>query len=377
MKRIVHKKLIILVLCIFNFTFIYGCTKDKETIKIGILGTMSGINSDLSVSGRRGIEIAVDEVNSSKGLLGKEVELVIKDDENDFTRAIQMEKEFINENIPVVIGPYTSGMIVSSMDYLKDKNILFLGPTISADNLSGKDDNFIRFIASTKEQAVVLTETAKKNNHKKFAVIYDVGNRGYNDALYNNFISLLEKNGGQVIFVKGFNSNNNESFSNLTKDIISSKAEALFIIANADNNAAITQQLRKTGSNIQIYSPLWSNTAELIKKGGSAVENMLIVGGIDPDDSSEKYLRFKKAYLEKYGENPTFSSVYSYETAKALFETVEKGKSLDPSTIKNSIIKTSNFKGLQKDFKIDNFGDNTREYMIFRIENGELRKVNK
>ena len=148
-----------------------SCSKNKDPIKIGVLGTMSDINSDLSVSGRRGIELATYEFNQAGGLNGRKIELVVKDDKNDVNVALNMEREFIEENIPVVIGPYTSGMIVNSMDYLKDKEILFLGPTISADSMAGIDDNFIRFIATTNEQAVALTDMAKKNNNKNFAII--------------------------------------------------------------------------------------------------------------------------------------------------------------------------------------------------------------
>ncbi|KOA20416.1 leucine-, isoleucine-, valine-, threonine-, and alanine-binding protein precursor [Clostridium homopropionicum DSM 5847] len=375
MKTNKVKHILLWTMLISNFVYFNGCIKKSETIKIGVLGTMSGINSDLSVSGRRGVELAADEINKAGGINGRKVQLIVKDDKNDLKVALQMNKEFIDENVGVVIGPYTSGMIVNSIDYLRDKEILFLGPTISADSLSEKDDNFIRFIASTKEQAVVLTEMAKKNKNKKFAVIYDKENKGFNETLYNNFKDLLEKNSGQVIFTKGFSSNKDLNFSRIAKEIADSKADAVFIIANADNNATITQQIRKIECNIQIYSPLWSNTSDLITKGGSSVDGMYIVGAIDLNSKSKDFVDFKKSYLDKYGESPTFSSVYSYETSMALFEAIKMGPDFKPSTIKDNIIKIKNFKGLEGNYKIDKYGDNTRKYMIFRIEKGELRKV--
>lgn len=375
MKTNKIKDIFIWTIFISNIIYFNGCTNKYETIKIGVLGTMSGINSDLSVSGRRGVELAADEINKAGGLNGKKVQLVVKDDKNDLKVSLEMDKEFIDENVQVVIGPYTSGMIVNAMDYLRDKDILFLGPTISADNLSSKEDNFIRFIASTKEQAVVLNQMAKKNKDKKFAVIYDKENKGFNETLYNNFKDLLGKNGGEVIFTNEFSSNRDSNYSEIAKKIVDSKAEAVFIIANAYSNAAITQQIRKAGCNIQIYSPLWSNTADLIKKGGSSVDGMFIVGAIDLNSKSKEFIDFKKRYLDKYGESPTFSSVYSYETAMALFEAIKMGPDFKSSTIKNNIIKIKSFKGLEGNYEIDKYGDNTRKYMMFRIENGEFRKV--
>ncbi|WP_164949508.1 ABC transporter substrate-binding protein [Clostridium sp. FP2] len=215
---------------------------------------------------------------------------------------------------------------------------------------------------------------ANKNNDKKFAVLYDLENKGFTDALYNNFKKLLEVNSGKIILTKTFSSSLNVNYSSLAKEVLESKANALFIIGDSKANAEITQQIRKLGSNVHIYAPLWSNTADLIRKGGNAIEDMLIVGGIDLSDKSVNFVKFRDAYLDKYGESPTFSSAYSYETVAALFLAIKGGPNLRPSTIKNNIIKIGNFQGLQGNYSIDKFGDSNRKYMIFKIEGGQLKK---
>lgn len=375
MKIINANKRFFYGILITSLIFLYGCGKKVETIKVGVIGTMSGINSDLSVSGRRGVELAVDHINKAGGVNGRKVELVFKDDKNDSKTSLNKYKEFIDEKIPVVIGPYTSGMIVDAIDYLRNKDILLLGHTISADSLDHIDDNFIRFIATTKEQAIILTDMAKKNNNKKFAVIYDLENKGFNESLYSNFNKLLQANKGEIVLTKVFTSNGRVDYADLARVVLKSKADALFIISNSADNAAITQQIRKIGCKVQIYSPLWSNTDDLIKKGGTAIDGMFIVGGMDINDKSLDFVTFKENYIDKYGENPTFASMYSYETAIALFQAMKMGPDLKPSTIKNNIIKIKNFKGLQGNYEINNFGDNIRKYLIFRLENGQPRKV--
>ena len=58
-----------ILICIVCISFMLSaCSKNNDPIKIGVLGTMSDINSDLSVSGRRGIELATYEFNESGGL---------------------------------------------------------------------------------------------------------------------------------------------------------------------------------------------------------------------------------------------------------------------------------------------------------------------
>jgi hypothetical protein len=102
---------------------------------------------------------------------------------------------------------------------------------------------------------------------------------------------------------------------------------------------------------------------------------MFIVGAIDLNDKSSAFVKFEENYIEKYGDEPSFSSVFSYEIAIALLQAMEQGPDLKPSTIKDNIIKIKKFNGLHGEYEVNKFGDNTREYMIFRIENGKLRKV--
>ena len=361
-------------ICISIF-FLPGCNQEQEVIKIGVVGTMTGINSDLSVSGRRGVELAVEEFNDAGGLGGRKIELVVKDDKYDAAIALQVDKEFIEEKIPVVIGHYTSGMMVDSFDYLKNKDILFLSPTMSADSLLGIDDNFIRYIGTTLEQTSIIADTASKNNHKQFAVIYNLENTGFNDAFFNNFKKLLEEDHGEVILKKIYPSINDINYSSLSKELEVAKADAILLIAGAADNALITQQLWKNGNKAQIYAPLWSNTVDLMIKGGAAIEGMLIVGAIDINGDAPDYVRFKQRFFDKYGEDFTFSAVYSYEATTSLFKAMKMGPDLKPSTLKNNIISISDYQGLDGNFQIDKFGDNIRKYMIFRIEDGQQRRV--
>lgn len=369
------KRFFQLALIIGMLIYLASCGKNTLPIKIGIAGTMTGIDSDLSVSGRRGVELAVNEFNRNGGLHGRKVELVVKDDKNDASTALKIDKEFINEKIPVVIGHYTSGMMIQSMKVLKDKDILFLAPTISADALSGLDDNFIRFITTTEQQAIALENMAQKNGDQSFAIVYDLKNKGFCEVLYKHFRKLLEKHGGHVILTKTFLSNHNKDYVHLAMDIIAAKPEAALIIASSGDNAELAQQLRKHGSKIQLYAPLWSNTIDLVRKGGTAVEGMYIVGAMDLQDKDPGFVKFKEDFIGIYGEPPTFASVYSYEAAEALFQAMKRGKDVKPATIKDNLIEIKNFKGLEGSYQIDRFGDNIRKYMIFRIETNGLRKV--
>lgn len=371
MKRIVFLFIGITIM----ITTISGCSRNKEII-IGVVGSMTGNQSDLSVSGRRGIEIAVDEINSTGGIDGRQVRLEVKDDLNDPERAAEIVDEFINQGVHLVIGPYTSGMMLAAYDEMIGKNILYLGPTISVDTLSGIDDNFIRFIASTKEQAMVITKEAKKLNQKNFIVLADQKNLGFNEMLYKNFETLLAEDGGKVLEFIEFESVEDSSLEEILSAINNHQnIDGIFIISNATDLAMITQTIRKNAVSVDIYGPLWAHTNDLIRVAGEYAEGIRVVSGIDYDNDSERFADFRKKFLEKYGQEVTFSSVYSYETMMAIKQAIQQTGNDDPAKVKEAILQINKFDGLQTNFIIDRFGDNTRDYMLDQITANVYKRV--
>lgn len=366
-------KKIAVILLLF---LLVGCDK-TQYIKIGVVGTMSGSASDLSISGRRGIELAVDEINGDGGIDGKLIKLVVKNDENTPEKSKDIVSEFVEEDIEIVIGPYTSGMMLSGYDTLLENEILYVAPTVSADSLSRSDDNFIRFIASTAEQAYALGKVAKANNHKNFIVIFDGNNIGFNEMLYNNFKNEIEKNNGTILKDYSFDSLDDRTVEEIVNTINNyTELDAIFIIAGSNDFGIIAQNIELLSSKYPLYGPLWAHTNDLLRVGGKSIENAYIVSGIDPFNSSNNYIRVKGEHMEKYGTEITFAGLYSYEAMMAIAEAIENIGSTNYQKVKDEIIKIGHFEGLQDNFTIDQYGDNTRKYTVDQVINGRYIKVN-
>jgi len=366
MKKIIPLLLIVLLLV--------SCG-ESETLKIGVVGSMSGNQSELSVSGRRGVELAVSIINDQGGLLGKEVELVVKDDLIDMNRAVDIVNEFLNEDIEIVIGPFTSNMMLAAYDTVETNEILYLSPTVCADSLNQKDDHFIRFIASSREQAVVLNEVALKNNDKEFIVIIDETNIGFNQQLYQNFKEILESNDGQINNVMEYSVLDAGFFKSLrdsTKDL---DVDGVFIISNASDFATVAQNLVLNDFDASLYGTLWSHTNDIIRLGGKDIENAYLVSGISQNEVYPDFNRVFLDYYDRYGESMSFSAMYSYETMMALGEAISKGRSSDWEKVKSTLLEIRNFDGLQFQYELDKYGDSSRPYKIDQIINGGFLTV--
>src|SRR3954463_873495 len=82
-----------------------------ETIKIGVDGPFTGGSSSMGVSMRDGVRLAGGEINKAGGVLGRQIEVVERDDEAKNERGVQIAQELINkEHVVAVVGYINTGV---------------------------------------------------------------------------------------------------------------------------------------------------------------------------------------------------------------------------------------------------------------------------
>lgn len=348
-----------------------GCQNDKPIV-VGLVGSM---NSDLSISGSQGAEMAVYRFNKSGGINGHFVELRIKDDEGKPEMALKRDEEFVSEGIKLIIGNYTSGLVTRTIEYVNSQDILLVSPTASADTLSGKDDNFIRFIASAKDEAVTLADAADKLGDKRFAVIYDDSNVGFANELAAEFKAEMTEKTGVEPLVIAYDPNKPEQRETAFERVREANPEAVLMIVSSDESLEMMKKLHVVAPHVRLYNSMWANTQAFLKDGIKEFDGMVVVAGIDLQDESEPFSAFKANYIDSYHEEPDYAAMYSYEATMAVLEAIRDSGSEDPAMVKKQLIEKSKFEGLQGEISINSFGDATRAYNAYVINDGKLEKI--
>jgi branched-chain amino acid transport system substrate-binding protein len=91
------------------------------------------------------------------------------------------------------------------------------------------------------------------------------------------------------------------------------------------------------------------------------------------DSAHSPFVAFKNAYSQRFGDAPGFASTYSNEAVSIIVEALRKNA--ETSSIKESIVRIRQFKGLQGDLAIDRFGDPERSHFLMQVRNGKFAKV--
>ncbi len=348
--------------------------RSDKTIKIGFSGCLTGHLSDLGINGRDGVILATEEINAKKGISGKKIELIIKDDKNDPAIAVKADKVLVSSGCIAIIGHMTSSMSVAAVPYINTTKTIMISPTTSTDKLEGIDDNFFRVISSNKmESEIIATYARNKLGVEKVVCLYDIGNKDFSESWLKNFEHFLKKTKKDVLYKLKFNSKNKISYLDIAKRLIGFETDGICIIAGAIHTAMICQQIRKMGYNIPIISSGWAASPELIKYGGSAVEGLIFPQVFNKNSKNPMYLDFRKNFKKRFGRGVSFAAVCGYEAAKFVFMALSLPDKF--SNIKKAMLKLEKFEGLQGEIFVDKYGDAKRDQFIITIKDGEFKTL--
>lgn len=342
-----------------------GCS--KKPVKMGFIADLTGRQSSLGITVRNGFQMAVDELNRSGGIRGREIEISIKTTQNDKEVCREQIRELLSEDVDVVIGPMNSSMAGTILE--ETGETLVISPTVSTDQLTGIDDMFFRVISTASNQGERLAESLLDRKENKAIIVIDEKNIEYTQPFSDGFRKIFTSVSGNTLEQLSFTDKG--EFQAIVDKIIASSPEAVVFASSGIDTAGLIQQLSKSSELPSLYSSYWGKASNVNEYGGRTVEGMVLVAGFANENKTERELEFEENYFQRYQSNPTFASQYAYECVMLYAEAVETAKSLDPAKVKEALLGLESFEGITDSYELDDFGDVLRKQSLFIIRNNE------
>ena len=151
---------------------------------------------------KKGMELAVEQVNKAGGVAGKKLQLVVRDDNATPGDAVRAAEElYAREKIDVLTGSFLSHVGMALTDYAQQKKRFFLASETLTDKVVWANGNHytFRLRGSTYMQTAMLVEEAKKLNKKRWAIVYP--NYEYGQSAVATFKKLMKEAQPDIEFV--------------------------------------------------------------------------------------------------------------------------------------------------------------------------------
>lgn len=345
-----------------------GC-QPSGPIRLGFVGGLSGRVADLGIDGRNGAMLAVELRNKAGGVNGRQVELLIEDDEQNPEAARIAVSRLIERQVAAIIGPMTSGMATATVPLIDAAQVVMVSPTVTTSELNGRDDYFFRVLASTG------TYARKSADHhfrsvglRRVAAIHDLRNKAYSENWLADYRAAFTAAGGSLVTDVSFLSGDETLFAGLGRQLLRAKPDGILIIANSVDTAMLCQQLRKLDASIPIAAAEWAGTERLTELGGRAVEGIVLAQFLDRQGTQPTYLEFRRNYVASYGKEPGFAGLTAFDAANVVLEGLQH--QAPGQSLKQTLLARKSFAGAQTPVVFDAFGDTTREAVMTTVKDG-------
>ena len=351
---------------------IIGSAKAQgATIKIGMCVPVTGPAAEQGLWAQNGAKLALAPVNKAGGVLGKQVELVIEDDQTTNPGIVlAFSKLAAQPDIVAFLGSIRSTQVMAmAPDVLKLGKPVLIGGT-NPDLTHMGNPWLFRFRPNDNYSGRVIADYGVNTlGKKKWAIVHSTD--AFGTAGGKALSEALVKLGAPPVLDQGY-ANQSQDFTPVVLAVKQSGADVLGTYFTFENDLGIfARQLRQLGVNIPwVGSPSIVNITAL-KLAGPALYNTYGVADY-AEDSSEGSKAFGKLYRDAVKVAPDNQSSWPYDAVTVLAAAINKAGSTDATKIRDAILATKKFPGAEGEYNFDQNGDGLHGYNIVKNDKGSI-----
>jgi branched-chain amino acid transport system substrate-binding protein len=304
----------------------------QEPIRLGELNSYKAFASFLEPY-RKGWELALEEVNTAGGVLGRRIEIVSRDDNGNPGDAVRVAEELLTrEKVSFIMGTFPSNVGLAVSDFAKQKKVFFLASEPLTDKIVWDNGNryTFRLNASTYMQTAMLVPEAARLKKKRWAIVYP--NYEYGQSATKAFKELLKRAQPDVEFVA-------EQATPLGKidagpvvqALADARPDAIFSSLFAGDFARFVREGSTRGlfKGREVFNLLggWPEYLDPLKD--EAPEGWYVTGYPWYAIATPGHDRFLAAYRKRWNDYPRTGSVVGYATVMTAAAVIRKAGSLD------------------------------------------------
>ena len=353
---------------------ITGCRDKKTTsVQMGATFPLTGEVASYGQKAKRGIELAVEELNAAGGLMGKPLRIDFQDDRNDKKEAVSIMTKFATiDKVPVVFGSAGSSASLAIAPLANRHKVILISPISSSSQLSTEGGSFFfRTCPADDLQAEILANWVDESRAKQVAIVYT--NNSWGKPLAEGFQSKFVALGGKVLSSDGVTEGSTDFRTIITKIKGLNGLDAVVSPTYPKEGAAFVRQARELDLKVPLFGGDNWGSPEFITIAGQAAEGVLYTA---PSESqSPEYTGFAQRYKAKYSEEPDIFGAYSFDAANAVFRAVKVAGSTNAQKIRDSLL-TVSFVGVSGHIAFRSNGDLKSEAFARKtIKNGQAVNV--
>ncbi|MFA5291847.1 MAG: penicillin-binding protein activator [Phycisphaerae bacterium] len=362
----------LLTISVFTLLCTPGCAKkpqEPNEIKIGAILPLTGDGAKYGQSAKKGIDLALKEINTAGGIHNKKLKIIYEDSILDPKQGVNAANKLITVNkVPVIIGAMASSVTLAIAPIAEKSHTILLSPASSAPDITKAGDYIFRNTYSDIYEGPVMARYAyEKLGFRQIAILHinnDFG-VGLSKAFQQSFVQL----GGKIVDLESYE--NSSDFRSQLNKVKQSNPDSIYLVGYSEMGLVI-RQAKEMALNNQILSCIMFEDPKILEVAGDAAEGVIYTyPTYNPNSNQQDVVNFVQIFRQKYNEEPDIYAASSYDSLKILAYAMNKG-GLEAASIKQTLYSIKDFPGVTGSTTFDNNGDVTKPIGIKQVQNGKF-----
>ncbi len=359
------------LLTVTSMLFLSACQPSAPTtIKLGYIGPLTGDVAGLGVDTLNGVKLAVDTVNATGGINGKQVVLIAEDGRCNGSDSANAAQKLVNvDKVVAIIGGQCSGETLAAAPITEAAKVILLSAVSSSPDVTKAGDYVFRDYPSDELKTTAMAKLLTEKNLKKVAIISE--NTDFAQAFRT---SLKAKLGAEAVVFDETVDAGTKDFRTLMTRLKTIQFDVFIPDGNSDSIIGpMLQQFREAGFSQAAVSHDAADSVTMAKNLPAATNGLMVIN----TPSSVNDPAFASTFTQKYGE-PQYGLAFAgfaYDDANVLFEAF-KAVGTDGTAVKDYLYALKEFKGVSGTFHFDKNGDVVGiPYVLKQFQSGSIVKL--
>jgi len=362
----------------------------KPPVVVALVAAMSGGSALSGEAIKRGLSVAIDEINAKGGVLGgRKIELVIRDEEGNPGKGVTAARDVIErEKAVVVFGGIHSPVGLAMLPVFHELKVPYVGPWAAATGITrnGRNPNFM-FRVSANDDIVdhfLAKHVTDKLGKKKPGIILE--NTPWGASNQEGLTKWFGQLGAQPVGFEKFNWGDPDMSPQLLR-LRNGGADAIVLVANAPEGAQVVKSRAKIGWDVPTISHWGISGGRFADLTGELSESVVFMQTYSffgkQSDVGDRVISALKAKYGIKGPEDILAPVgtaNAYDAMHLVGLAIEKAGAADGVKIRDALENLGEYRGLIKTYKHPFTADehdalNEKDYVLVTWKQGKIVPV--
>lgn len=353
-------------------------------IRIGAVVSATGPASFLGDPEQKTVEMLVEKVNASGGVLGRKIELTIYDDNSDSNKANAFAKRLTsNDDVDVVVGPSTTGSTMAMVPVIEGRRTPMVSFAAASVIVEPVKPYVFKMPHSDRMAAQKVLEDMKGRGLTRFALLSDTG--GFGKSGHDETVKMAAALGMTITEDLSYGDKDTDMTAQLTR-ARQSGAQAVFAFGTGQAPSVIARNHQQLAMTAPLYMSHGQASMDFVKLTGKAAEGIrmptpaLLVAEMLPEGDPQKAVsvEYKREFESRYKMDVSSFGGYAFDGMRMVFEAIRRAGGTDKEAVRNAIESGGKFIGVSGVYTMspaDHMGLGIEAFRMVEIRDGAFRLI--